>query len=277
MKRLIVIITAVIAAFIITVIPFSYITADPVNLVQNSDFSGGEAPWDFVPANGDIKIIVDPHSPVFDLWMNDDEGETTLSQYIITDNKNLSLSFEACRVDSGYQNDSSIKAGYSLYLDSAPLGYARIDYDNVSANFPLSEWVGKSFKIGDIWAGPLPDFNSVKIYFAVTSGGEAYFDNVRLTNEPSDSAATPVWVRDTQMKCKAVWVNEDGDFRFSFIYPYADNNWVKIYDLAGNLVYCIDMPYDNPNIIVDLPDGQYTVKTFHDKPEPLQIFIIGKP
>jgi hypothetical protein len=86
----------------------------------------------------------------------------------------------------------------------------------------------------------------------------------------------PVWVRDREMTCKRVWI-EDGKFRFSFIYPYADNNWVKIYDMTGKLVYEVDMPYDNPNIIVDLPDGMYTVKTFNDQPEPIQTFIIGKP
>jgi hypothetical protein len=93
----------------------------------------------------------------------------------------------------------------------------------------------------------------------------------------SAAAAEPVWIRDTAMKCKVVWINEDGDFQFSFIHPYADNNWVKIYDMSGKEVFSIDMPYDNPNIIVDLPDGTYTVKTFHDQPEPLQTFIIGKP
>ena len=85
------------------------------------------------------------------------------------------------------------------------------------------------------------------------------------------------WVRDHEMTCKQVWINEENKFQFSFIYPYADNNWVKIYDMSGNEVYSFDMPYDNPNIIVDLPDGMYTVKTFHDQPEPLQTFIIGKP
>ena len=52
---------------------------------------------------------------------------------------------------------------------------------------------------------------------------------------------------------------------------------VRIYDASGKMAYEIDMPYDNPNLIVDLPDGMYTVKTFHDQPEPLQEFIIGKP
>jgi hypothetical protein len=87
----------------------------------------------------------------------------------------------------------------------------------------------------------------------------------------------PVWVRDSEMKCKQVWINEDNKFQFSFIYPYRDNNWVKIYDMSGKEVYSIDMPYDNPNIIVDLPNGMYTVKTFNDQPEPIQEFVIGKP
>ena len=44
------------------------------------------------------------------------------------------------------------------------------------------------------------------------------------------------------------------------------------------MVYEIDMPLDNPNIIVDLPDGMYTVKTFHDQTrQPIQEFVIGKP
>ena len=53
--------------------------------------------------------------------------------------------------------------------------------------------------------------------------------------------------------------------------------WVRIYDMTGNMVHEMDMPYDNPNIIVDLPDGMYTVKTFHDQAEPIQTFVIGKP
>jgi len=52
---------------------------------------------------------------------------------------------------------------------------------------------------------------------------------------------------------------------------------VRIYDASSKMVYEIDMPYDNPNLIVDLPDGMYTVKTFHDQPVHLQEFIIGKP
>jgi hypothetical protein len=97
-----------------------------------------------------------------------------------------------------------------------------------------------------------------------------------LTNRPIVKEE-PVWVRDREITCLRVWINQDNKFQFSFIYPYADNNWIKIYDLAGNLVYGADIPYDNPNVIVDLPDGQYIVKTFHDQPEPIQTFLIGKP
>jgi len=83
-------------------------------------------------------------------------------------------------------------------------------------------------------------------------------------------------VRTSELVCYRVWINEDDNFQFSFWYPYADNNWVRIYDMAGNMIYEADMPYDNPNLIVDLPDGMYTVKTFHDQPDPIQEFMIGK-
>ena len=106
-------------------------------------------------------------------------------------------------------------------------------------------------------------------YYIVEYGG--------FFNDGPVEMTAPVWVRDAEMACRSVWINEDNMFQFVFIYPYADNNWVKIYDMAGSLVYEMDMPWDNPNLIVDLPDGMYTVKTFHDQPEPLQTFVIGKP
>ena len=83
-------------------------------------------------------------------------------------------------------------------------------------------------------------------------------------------------IRTSELVCQRVWINEDNNFQFIFLYTYADNNWVRIYDMEGNMVYEIDMPYDNPNLIVDLPDGMYTVKTFHDQPDPIQTFVIGK-
>ena len=84
------------------------------------------------------------------------------------------------------------------------------------------------------------------------------------------------WVRTMDMTCYRVWINENDNFQFLFWYPYRDNNRVRIYDSSGKLVFETDMPYDDPNLIVSLPDGIYTVKTFHDHPEPLQTFTIGK-
>jgi hypothetical protein len=92
----------------------------------------------------------------------------------------------------------------------------------------------------------------------------------------------PAWVRTMPMMCQHVWINEDGHFQFVFLYPFADNNWVRIYTMnpdgtAGDMVFEADMPWDNPNLIVDLPDGTYIVRTYHDQPDPIQEFVIGKP
>jgi hypothetical protein len=85
-------------------------------------------------------------------------------------------------------------------------------------------------------------------------------------------------IRTSDLVCQRVWVNEKGNFQFVFWYAYRDNNWVKIYDINGKEVYSINMPYDNPQFEVSLPDGMYTVKTFSiDQVTPIQTFIIGKP
>ena len=86
------------------------------------------------------------------------------------------------------------------------------------------------------------------------------------------------WIRDHEMVCKMVWINEDNNFEFIFDYYYADNNWVRIYDMDGNMVWEIDFAHGENRFDVDLPDGMYTVKTFHlDHENPIQEFIIGKP
>lgn len=95
-------------------------------------------------------------------------------------------------------------------------------------------------------------------------------------------SGAPAWVRTMPMMCQYVWINEDGHFQFIWLYPFADNNWVRIYAMnadgtAGDMVFEADIPWDNPNLIVDLPDGMYIVMTFHDQPDPIQTFVIGKP
>ncbi len=92
----------------------------------------------------------------------------------------------------------------------------------------------------------------------------------------SSKSTEPVWVRTMPMTCWQVWINEDNDFQFIFWYLYKDNNWVRIYDMEGNMVYEVDLPLNDPNLIVDLPDGFYMVKTFHHD-TPIQEFLIGKP
>ena len=85
------------------------------------------------------------------------------------------------------------------------------------------------------------------------------------------------------MTCHSVWINDDGNFQFIFWYPYKNNNWVKIYDINedgtdGEMVFEADIPWSNPNLIVDLPDGMYRVYTYHtDMANPIQVFEIGKP
>jgi len=95
----------------------------------------------------------------------------------------------------------------------------------------------------------------------------------------SSSEAEPApWVRNVQMTCYQVWINEDNEFEFVFWWEYKNNNWVKIYDMAGIEVFSIDMKYGNAKFTADLPDGMYTVKTFHtDLETPIQEFVIGKP
>ena len=83
--------------------------------------------------------------------------------------------------------------------------------------------------------------------------------------------------RTREMECYQVWVNKDNNFEFVFWWPYANNNWVRIYDMSGKEVYSIDMPYNDPHFIAKLPDGMYTVKTFTiGRTDPIQTFIIGK-
>ena len=88
----------------------------------------------------------------------------------------------------------------------------------------------------------------------------------------------PIWIRNVDMTCYQVWINDDNAFEFVFWWEYANNNWVKIYNMAETEVFSIDMPYGDAHFVTDLPDGMYTVKTFNvDSTTPIQTFVIGKP
>ena len=47
--------------------------------------------------------------------------------------------------------------------------------------------------------------------------------------------------------------------------------------MEGNLVWETDFEKGSPQFEACLPDGMYTVKTFHEYGHILQEFVIGKP
>jgi|GEM_PF-1568162 len=98
------------------------------------------------------------------------------------------------------------------------------------------------------------------------------------TKGGSEETAEPeLWTRDHEMQCWQVWINEQNQFEFVFVWEYANNNHVQIFDMAGNLVFETDMQKGNARFVAELPDGMYTVKTFHEAGHILQEFVIGKP
>jgi hypothetical protein len=120
--------------------------------------------------------------------------------------------------------------------------------------------------------------------FGSTIGGQPtfYSDDQYFTIEEKPKTSAPPeepapWVRDREMTCYQVWINEDNNFEFVFWWVYANNNWIQLYDMEGNLVWEVDFEKDKPQFEVDLPDGMYTVKTFHEEGHILQEFVIGKP
>ena len=131
-------------------------------------------------------------------------------------------------------------------------------------------------------------FDDIATGGEATNGGKVYsvkIWNDPITQEEAEEAMDPedgsndkvlITARTQPMTCWQVWINEDDNFQFIFWYLYKDNNWVRIYDMEDNMVYEADMHLKDPNLIVDLPDGFYMVKTFHHDTL-LQEFLIGKP
>jgi len=133
---------------------------------------------------------------------------------------------------------------------------------------------------GDTETGVRPMLYLEKDLWFSGTGTES--DPYIITSLPSETTSLPseeepVWVRTMPMTCWQVFINEDNMFEFIFWYPYKNNNWVRIYDMEDNLVAEIEVLLNNPHIVVDLPDGMYTVRTYWQSPDPIQEFIIGKP
>ncbi len=110
--------------------------------------------------------------------------------------------------------------------------------------------------------------------YTYTIGGTDYTQDYDWSIEGWWEITRPARVN--EMACYQVNLTEDNKFELVFWYEYANNNWVTIFDTNGNLVYRKDFSYGRPTVVVDLPNGTYTVKTFHEEGKILQEFTIGK-
>jgi len=223
---------------------------------------------------------------------NDSMGGGILNYGILTIYNSQILNNSAAMYGGGICNNSETCSIHfsTIANNTATYGAGIYDSSGIHTVYAENNWWGSSSGP----SGGIEDPAHASI-FANGSGNEISGDTYFypwLTSNPFASASkkiktvaapaapapvvAPVWTRTMPMTCYQVWVNSDNMFEMVFWYPYADNNWVKIYDMSGKEVYSVDMPLDNPHIIVDLPNGMYTVKTFNDQPEPLQTFVIGK-
>jgi hypothetical protein len=246
--------------FIFTVLPLGYLNANPSNLVTNGDFSDGSNHW-FLYSSSIVggEALVGPIN-----------GAYVYQVDINASNKNIKYSVDVKPVT--YNSLGSFDVAFRLIKGGTGLGDRTSNYNSL----PTGKWSHISFKISDAWPS-IPDFDKMEIWIQTFGGCQVYCDNFSLKAPGSTKEAVEEgFIRTMPMTCYQVWVNSDNKFEMVFWYPYADNNWVKIYDMSGKEVYSVDMPLDDPHIIVDLPNGMYTVKTFNDQPEPLQTFIIGK-
>jgi hypothetical protein len=276
MKKKWLLFVVLILILVFTLLPAGFLDASPGNLVINGDFSDGLNHWDSFWNLWAPKVLSET------IFLQSIQLGTTgyafirNEELIDSSNKNLTLSLDVL-IESYNGNDGRINPGFSLFKNGVPI---LSGFELRSNTIPVSDWTNISINLSDAWydtyGAGLPDFDEVGISIEAYGGCEAYIDNVKL-EAPEGTAAEPIWVRTMPMTCYRVWVNEDNNFQFLFWYPYSDNNWVKIYDMSGKEVFSIDMPYDNPNLIVDLPNGTYTVKTFTvGSTEPIQTFVIGK-
>jgi len=125
------------------------------------------------------------------------------------------------------------------------------------------------------WVGSIPKSGSHVPY--QVRAIRAFTGMKEIGSSKEDEIVVEPIVRSNPMTCYQVWINEYNNFEFVFWWAYKNNNWVQIFDKSGNLVWETDFLKDEPNFEVDLPDGMYTVKTFHEAGHILQEFVIGKP
>jgi hypothetical protein len=263
------------AALIILIFPISSLNAEQVDFMENGDFESGIFdPWqEFSSA-----VIKDGYNWVARLGLSDNSW---IGQDVSVPTKNLNFSFSFKPVvftnniaDSEFAiylkfYKNGVKVGDNLLLTVTPGMFAEGFWQTANTN--IKGW----YQI--VYGSALPDIDMVSVNASYIGSVEnyIYFDDFMLVGDVPRAVKEEPVIRTMPMTCWQVWVNEDNNFQFIFWYAYEDKNFVRIYDMEGNMVFEVDLPGNDPNLIVDLPDGMYTVKTFHDQ-ELLQEFIIGK-
>ena len=91
---------------VFTLLPVSFISASPGNLVTNGDFSAGDSNWDWQRAQFD-------NPPGVARIRSSDTEWAVVYQEISTSNKNLRFSFEIN--PSKYIGNGGIEAGITLF------------------------------------------------------------------------------------------------------------------------------------------------------------------
>ncbi len=259
----------------ITLTPLYMLGASSENLVLNEDFSSGNL--DNWSISGNVSIVDDAGN--YAASVDSSVLLSTLSQTITSIPTN-NLLFN-CHVKPINFDDGEIALLLVLISSGNPIGAIGVGF--FPGAFTVDEWnliSSEGYYLPTEWFNAtgqkIPAFDTVILSATTSLGNLVYFDDFSLAPIYPE-AEQEEWVRTMPMTCWQVWVNEDDNFQFIFWYPYKNNNWVRIYDMEGNMVFEIDLPVNDPNLIVDLPDGFYTVKTFHDDYEnPIQEFIIGK-
>jgi len=146
-------------------------------------------------------------------------------------------------------------------------------YNAIEDNCGYWEWTNSGGDSYKNWCGEIRSYSwETEESYYYSCPGKAV-KKAAAVEEPEEK----VWVRDHEMECFKVWVNEDNCFEFVFWWEYKDNNHVQIFNMDGILVWETDFEKGKPTVEACLPDGTYTVKTFHEYGHILQEFVIGKP
>jgi len=251
-------------------------------------------PFVFTGWTGDTGTIADVTSATTTIVMSGD--------YTITANFEFDVTSFDCYVDitknltSAHDEDLTfdfeILGTHDTKSDILETVSVTVEANQTSAVKTFGPWaaVGYDFVVTEVnipdgWE--LESSSDTEYRFFVGDEPEDFiatptFINSPITEEEKPKTSAPPeepapWVRDRDMTCFQVWINEDNNFEFVFWWVYADNNHVQIYDMAENLVWETDFEKEKPHFEVDLPDGMYTVNTFHEEGHILQEFVIGKP